>query len=330
MPRLVCAFVVIGLVVHAGHLAGAEGPRKGPDAEPIVLAPTDWPWWRGPARNGIAAAGEEPPTKWGEAENVLWKSPVPGRGHGSPTVVGDQVFLATADPQRRSQSVLCYHRRTGKLLWQAEVHRGGLENKGNAKSSLASSTAACDGRRVFVNFLHAGAVYTTALSREGKQLWQARISDFVVHQGFGSSPAVYGPLVIVSADNKGGGAVAALDRATGRVAWRRERPKLPNYASPIVLTAAGRDQLLLTGCDLVTGLDPLTGKELWEVKSSTTECVASAVTDGRLVFTSGGYPRNHVSAVRADGSGKLAWHNGTQVYVPSMLAHGGHLYAVTD
>src|SRR5205807_6875820 len=175
-----------------------------------------------------------------------WTAPVPGRGHGSPIVVGDQVFLATADHERESQSLLCFQRQTGKRLWQAEVHQGGFEKKGNSKSSLASSTPACDRQRVFINFLHAGAIWTTALDRAGKVLWQTKVTDYILHQGFASSPAVYGPLVLVSADNKGGGVIAGLDRATGKVVWKQDRPKLPNYTSPIVLNVAGRDQLLMT------------------------------------------------------------------------------------
>src|SRR5262245_35815774 len=87
----------------------------------------DWPWWRGPNRNGVANLnpGKRPPIEWSASKNVAWKSPVPGRGHSSPTVVGRHVFLATADEQQDTQSVLCYDRLTGKQLWQTEVHRGG-------------------------------------------------------------------------------------------------------------------------------------------------------------------------------------------------------------
>ncbi len=328
MERLLLA--VAGLLLPLGSFACAEKPSKASEVQAITVAATDWPWWRGPNRNGIAAADQKPPLKWSDSENVVWKSPVPGRGHGSPTVVGDQVFLATADHEREVQSLLCFHRQTGKQLWQTEVHRGGFEKKGNDKSSLASSTPACDGQRVFINFLHDGAIYTTALDRDGQKIWQTKVADYVLHQGFGSSPALFGPLVLVSADNKGTGALVALERGTGKVVWKRERPKTPNYASPILLAVAGREQLLFTGCDLVTSLDPLSGKQLWEIKGSTTECVTSAVTDGRLVFTSGGYPKNHVSAVRADGSGEVAWENNTRVYVPSMIVKDGYLYAVQD
>ena len=305
--------------------------RSNAKSEPIAIDSSDWPWWRGPNRNGIADSDQNPPLEWNELKNILWQVDVPGRGHGSPTVVGSQVFLATAELDPEIQSVLCYDRKTGKQLWKTVVHRGGIiEKKLNKKASYASSSVACDGERVFINFLNDGAVYTTALTRDGKQIWQTKITDYVLHQGYGSSPAVYDSLVIVSADNKGGGAFAALDRESGDIVWRHERPKLPNYASPIILSADGRDQLLFTGCNVVTSLNPLTGKTLWEVEGSTTECVTSIVTDGKLVFTSGGYPKNHMSAVQADGSGRIVWENTTRVYVPSMFVRDGYLYGVLD
>jgi outer membrane protein assembly factor BamB len=93
---------------------------------------------------------------------------------------------------------------------------------------------------------------------------------------------------------------------------------------------AGRDQLILIGCNLVTSLDPRTGRKLWEREGSTEECVTSTVTDGERIFISGGYPRNHVSAVAADGSKRIAWENTARVYVPSMLVRDRHLFAVTD
>lgn len=299
--------------------------------KPIRVGPADWPWWRGPTRDGVAAAGNTPPTKWSESENILWKASVPGRGHGSPIIVGDRVFLAAADNDSQVQSLLGFDRKTGKQLWQTEVHRGGFAVGGNAKSSHASSTPACDGSRVYITFLNGGAIHATAFDLEGKKLWQTKVNDYTLHQGFASSPTVYKSLVIVSADNKGGtGVIAGLERATGKIVWTRDRPKLPNYASPIILTAAGKEQLVLTGCNLVTSLDPMTGKQNWEVKGATEECVTSTVTDGKVVLTSGGYPRNHVSAIKADGSGAVAWENKTRVYVPSMLLHQGHIYAIQD
>jgi outer membrane protein assembly factor BamB len=303
--------------------AALAAGRKTPDS-------TDWPWWRGPRRDGIADPNQNPPLSWSATENIVWKAAIPGRGHGSPTVVGDQVVLATADEKSEVQSVVCYDRATGEPRWATAVHEGGLSTDGNKRASQASSTVGCDGDRFFITFLNRGAVHATALSRKGEQLWQEKISDYVVYQGYGSSPTVYGGLVIVTSDNKNGGILCALRSESGEEVWRVERPKLPNYPSAILLDAAGRTQLFLTGCDLVSSFDPLTGKKLWEVPGATTECVTSTVTDGTHIFTTGGYPKNHVSAVLADGSGEVAWSNGVRVYVPSMLVRDGYLYAVTD
>ena len=183
-----------------------------PFASPATaaIAATDWPAWRGPTRDGLAAPGQSPPIQWSETENVLWKVPLPGRGHSSPTVVGERIYLATADPVTKSQSVLCLDRKSGKLLWQSEVHAANAESGKHGNSSAASSTVACDGERLFINFLNAGAVHTSALDLTGKVLWQRKVCDFVAHQGFASSPVLHAALVLVAADHRG---AAPLKRA---------------------------------------------------------------------------------------------------------------------
>lgn len=291
---------------------------------------SDWPGWRGPLGTGVAEPSQKIPLTWSAKENVLWKTPVPGRGHSSPTIVGEQVFLQTADETTEVQSVLCYDRASGKQLWKTDVHTGGLDRKGNKKASQASSSVACDGQRLYVNFLHDNAIYTTALDLDGKQVWQQKVSEFQTHQGFGSSPTLYKHLVYITTDSKAGGVVAALDRDSGKIVWSHKRPQQPNYTSAVVLRTAGQEQVLVSGCDLVSSFEPLSGKKLWEVPGATTECVTTIVTDGERVFVSGGYPRNHVQAVRTDGTGKTDWENGARVYVPSMIVHGGHLYAIQD
>jgi len=137
-------------------------------------------------------------------------------------------------------------------------------------------------------------------------------------------------LVLVSADHRGGGTLAGMDRLTGKIAWSVSRPKIPNYTSPAVVRANGRDQMVLAGCNLISSFDPLTGKKLWEVEGSTEECVVTMVTDGERVFASGGYPKNHTVAILADGSGKVAWQNNSRLYVPSMIPKDGHLFVVLD
>jgi len=316
------ATAAAGLVAATGMAEPAAVPMPG-------ITARDWPWWRGPSHDGHAAGGQDLPTTWSETENVVWSAEVPGRGSSSPTVVGDRVYLTTCDESTGSQSVLAYDRHTGRQAWSTMVHASGAMRK-NARSTGASSSVTCDGERLFVAFPTSGSVVITSLSLAGEQLWQVTLCDYLIHQGYGASPLVYGDTVIVCADHKGGGALAALDRRTGRVAWKRERPPTPNYSSPIVFRLFGRDQLVLTGCDRVISYDPATGKTLWEREGATTECVTTPVTDGERIFTSGGYPKNHVSAVRADGSATIDWENGEREYVPSMIVHEGHLYGVLD
>src|SRR5205814_1279682 len=132
---------------------------------------------------------------------------------------------------------------------------------------------------------------TTALDLSGNQLWQAKVADYAVHQGFASSPMVYGDLVLVTADSDIGGVIAALNQQNGKQVWSEPRPKEDNYTSPTVLNIAGKDQLIVSGCKLVSSFNPKSGKKLWEIEGSTIECVTSIVTDGERIFVSGGWPR---------------------------------------
>ncbi|MCA9091954.1 MAG: PQQ-binding-like beta-propeller repeat protein, partial [Planctomycetaceae bacterium] len=299
MKQSLLSFALVAL--SFATLLPAAAPSKIPGDSTGVAKQGDWPWWRGPTRDGMAAPDQKLPITWSDrenehAENVLWKTPIPGRGHGSAAIVGDRIFLVAAEPDTEIQSVIALDRASGKQLWKTTVHQGGFETKGNTKTTLGSCTPACDGERIFVNFLNGGSVWATALTIDGKQIWQERLTEFATHQGYGASPAIYDSLVICSADNQGKGAVIALDRLTGKEVWRVDRPKLHNYTSPMIHHVAGKDQLVMVGCDLVSSYSPATGEKLWEIKGATTECVTSTVTDGNRIFTSGGYPRNHIEA----------------------------------
>ena len=322
-------FLILGFLCSFIRPTELRSDDSGRLNDGFKIPETDWPWWRGPNRNGEASLNQTPPTQWAADRNIVWKTPLVGRGHGSPTLVGSHIYIQTADESTGAQLVLCMDRATGKPLWKTVVHASGGMRKNN-KSTAASSSPACDGQRVIVNFPNNGAMITTALNLEGQQVWQTKICDYIEHQGYGSSPALYQSLAIISADTKAGGAIAGLDRSTGQIVWRRERPKLPNYPSPILMHVAGKDQMVMTGCDLFSSFEPLTGNTIWEIPGATTECVTSTVTDGKRVFSSGGYPKNHMSAVLADGSGKLDWENESRVYVPSLLVRDGVLYGVLD
>src|SRR5438477_8164089 len=111
MRRVISFVAVAVLVVIVGFTASAAQPTA---QDAAAFGPADWPWWRGPTRDGIANPKQRPPLKWSDSASILWKSPVPGRGHGSPIIVGERIFLATADHEREIQSLACYDRGTGK------------------------------------------------------------------------------------------------------------------------------------------------------------------------------------------------------------------------
>jgi outer membrane protein assembly factor BamB len=292
----------------------------------------DWPWWRGPNRNGVAAADQRVPVRWSERQNVLWKSSLPGRGHSSPTVVGNQIFLATADERQQVQSVVACNRATGKLLWQTEISRGGFP-KTHRKNTHATCTVACDGERLFVAFHHHARLTLAALDLRGKKVWTKDIGPFdprVYQYGYAPSPLIYDSVVIVAADYEKGGYIAGYDRKSGRRVWRVARPEKLSFSSPVVANVAGRDQLLISGCELLASYNPKTGNKLWAFPATTMATCGTMVWMDNLVFASGGYPKAETICMKADGSGKVVWKNRQKCYEQSMLAYDGHIYALTD
>lgn len=311
----------------------ADVPERGIADFPKLSAENDWPWWRGPVRNGIAPAQQSIPTKWSDKENVVWRAPVPGRGHSSPIVVGDRIFLATADMSQKIQQVLAFDRKTGKQLWKVDVSRGGFPARNHPKNSEATPTIASDGERVFATFFHHQTVQATALDLAGKKVWQKTVGPFNPKQfqyGYAPSPMLYKNTVIIAAEHDGESYLAALDRATGKQVWKTPRPGGITFSSPVVAHVAGRDQLLLSGVDQVASYNPNTGEKLWSTPGTTAATCGTMVWEGDIVFASGGFPKPETLAVRADGSGKVLWRNNQKLYEQSMLAHAGYVYALND
>ncbi len=298
-------------------------------------APGDWPWWRGPTLDGKSVDGNVP-REWSQNKNVLWHVPVPGRGHSTPTVWGDQVFVSTANKQDGTQSLLSFDRKTGRERWKTLVHKGTFARMHN-KNSHASATPACDGERVYVPFVIDDALRVTATDLDGKIVWQKSAGAFESEHGYGSSPVLHESTVIVCGDSLADSFLAALDRASGEPVWKTTRGDAPNYATPIVAQVAGRKQLLICGMNKVESYNPDSGERIWFVKGGPSEVAACTMTsDGDLVFASGGYPEKAILCIRADGLGDVTdshvvWREKRgATYVPSPLAHDGKLYVVND
>ncbi len=296
------------------------------------LAKTDWPNWRGPNHNNIAVDGQTPPTKFGPSTNVVWKAPVPGRGHSSPTIVGNKIFLTTADEERKIQGVIAFDRKTGKQIWIKEISRGGFAPT-HTKNTYASPTVAASDDQIFITFHHDDKLTLASLDHNGKPLWSIEAGPYaprVYEYGYAPSPLLYQNMVIIAADYEFGGYLAAFDQKTGKQVWKTPRPKFLSFSSPIVANVAGRDQLLISGCEMVASYDPKTGKELWSTPGTTMATCGTIVWNDGVVFASGGYPKAQTLAVKADGSGEVLWTNPQKCYEQSMLAVDGYLYAFND
>ena len=292
----------------------------------------DWSQWRGPNGNNVAAAGNNVPTEWSETQDVIWKAKVLGRGHSSPTVIGDLIVLTSADEQGQQQGVFGFDRRTGDQKWGTVVSKGGFPKTHN-KNTHASATACSDGRQIYVTFNHHNKVEAAALDLQGKIVWQQDVGGFVPRQyqyGYAASPTLYKNTLIISGDSDTVAWVKALDTRSGRVVWQQNRPQKLNWSSPIVANVAGKEQLLISGCEQIASYDPATGRPLWSQPCLTMATCGTVVWDNDTVYASGGYPKKETVAVKADGSGQILWTNGTKCYEQSMLIHDGHIYAVDD
>ncbi|CAN0350663.1 unnamed protein product, partial [Ectocarpus sp. 4 AP-2014] len=269
------------------------------------------------------------PLEWNQTENVLWRTPVPGRGHGSPVVVGDRVFLSSAEESEERQLMVAFDRLSGDELWRLTLHEGGFPppSQVHQKGTDANSTIACDNKHAYVAYLNQGSITASAVTHSGELAWQTKLGAFDSKFGYAPSPIVHGPYVLFAADNWGGGYLAAVDRTTGKIAWRKKRSSTSTYSSPIVAHVSGKDQLLISGDDKICSYSPSTGELLWSCRGCSEATCGTPVWNEDTVFASGGYPGQQTIAVRADGSAEVLWTNQVKVYEPSMLVVGKEIYA---
>lgn len=320
----------VALALTAASLP-AFGQEKGIGDFPLLSAETDWPWWRGPQRNGVATGIA--PVEFGDSTNLVWKVPVPGRGHSSPTVVKNRIYLSTADESAQVHSIVAFDRATGKQLGKVDLSTGGFPGRNHAKNTEATPTIASDGERLFVTYFHHDQIELLCLDLAGKVQWRKFLGKFDAkpyEYGYAPSPLIYRGTVIVAAEWNGAGFIGAFDRTSGAEVWRTPRPRNISFSSPVVGHVAGKDQLLISGADQVAAYDPASGKSLWTTRGTTAATCGTMVWEGDIVFASGGYPKPETLAVKADGSGEVLWKNNQKCYEQSLLVTGGYVYGLTD
>lgn len=295
----------------------------------------NWPGWRGPRGDGTSHETGLA-IDWSPSENIAWKVETPGRGHASPVIWGDHIFLAAANEEREERILCALDRRDGALLWTKTVLKSPLEDK-HPLNSYASSTPATDGQQVYVAFLDRDQMTVAAYDYAGQQRWLVRPGAFASKHGFCSCPVLYENLVIVNGDHDGEAYLVALDRNDGRTVWKRQREnKVRSYVTPIIRTFDGRTQLILSGSKSVASYDPATGEQYWVIDGPTEQFVASIVDAHGLLFMTCGFPDKHMLAIRPTGQGNvtkthIAWRETKGAsYVPSPIAVGDYFLVVAD
>jgi outer membrane protein assembly factor BamB len=298
----------------------------------VTAAPGDWPQFRGPDGQGHCDEAGLPLT-WSETENVVWKTPIAGRGWSSPVIQGDQIWLTSARDSGRSLRAIRIDRRTGAIVHDVEVLAKDDPGEIHTKNSHASPTPIINGDRVFV---HYGAHGTACVSTDGRVLWRNTDLRYEHRHGPGGSPVLFEDTLILSCDGTDVQFVVALDKQTGRVRWRSARQGPMAYCTPLVIRAAGGDQVVCPGGDQVVSYDPRTGQEIWRCHYDGYSVVPRPVYAGGLVFVCSGYNNPVLYAIRPDGRGDVTnshvvWSLPRAIpHNPSPLAVGDELYIISD
>jgi outer membrane protein assembly factor BamB len=284
----------------------------------------------------LASLEKNVPVRWSATQNVVWKVSIPGKGHASPIVWDEHIFVVTSLKEKKQRLLLCLNRKDGKILWQRVVLEAPPERI-HALNSYASSTPATDGQRVYVSFLDRDKMFVAAYDFDGNMVWEVRPGVFSSMHGYCSSPILWKDKVIVNGDHDGPAYIVSLDRSTGQTILKIPRPNMTrSYCTPIIRNIDERNQMILSGSKCVASYEPDTGEQHWLVEGPTEQYVASLVYNGELLFMTCGFPDLFMQAIRPDGHGNVTkthvlWQKDRDCsYVPSPIAFGPYFLIVAD
>lgn len=308
---------------------------------------TDWTEFRGPGGNGHYT-GPAVPEKWGPDTNVVWKTPIPGKGWSSPVLLKGKLYLTTAVPLGEGKPidyelrVLCVDATSGKIEWNelVFVEKGASAPGIHGKNSHASPSPVTDGERVYVHFGHMG---TAAYDLKGKQAWATQKYPYTPVHGNGSSPVLADGKLIVACDGADKPFVLALHADTGKEAWKVSRdnaksPKKFSFTTALVIEQDKRKVVISPAADYVAAYDVADGKEVWRADYPTQgySCICRPVIAGGLIVISTGYDVPQLLAIDPTGTGdvtktNIKWtHPKHAPNTPTAIAVGGELYTVSD
>jgi outer membrane protein assembly factor BamB len=354
------------------HYVGAAVAAVGLVA---AAAAGDWPQFRGPA---AGVADGPAPVAWGRGRNARWRAEIPGVGWSSPVVVGDKVFVTTATsdrqrkpdgpfgggfddppggappasggPQRPPDAVVRWHlyclsADDGAVRWARTAAERKPAHPTFPSNGYASETPAADAARVYAHFAPVGLV--VCYDHAGNKVWEKDLGPHPMAMGYGtgSSPAQDAERVFVVCDNEERSFAVALDKATGREVWRKDRPGKSAWSTPLVWTNRVRTEVVCCGHEQVTAYTPDTGDVLWRMNGIDSPFSSTPAADAERVYFGCGGPGSvsPLYAVRAGATGDVTLKKGEAasewvawswtragVRVASPLAYRGLLYVAGE
>jgi outer membrane protein assembly factor BamB len=285
------------------------------------------------------------PAKWSATENVRWKIPMPDRSGSTPILWGETLFLNVADAGELFLWAL--DRNDGSLKWKAFLSGGDHRER---KQNMSSPSPLTDGKSVWVM---TGTGILKAFDFAGKELWSRDIQRdygrFGLNWGYASTPLLHqGSLyvqVLHGMKTDDPSYLLRIDASNGKTLWRVERPtnaireSPDSYTTPALLEYDGKEELVITGGDVVTGHDLETGQELWRSDGLNPEndanyrIVASPVVKDGIIYA----PTRvkPLLALKAGGRGDITrthrlWEFDNGPDVPTPVTDGKYLYIVDD
>ena len=315
----------------------------------------NWHHWRGPNSNGVSPTAQ-PPIEWSETKNVRWKTDLPGRGHSTPIVWENQVFVTAAEPvgekfkprysgrpgahdnlpvsQKHQFLVLALDRKTGKMLWKKKVNELVPREGAHISASLASASCTTDGKALIAHF---GSFGTYALDFQGNILWKKQLGEMHSKHGHGegASPVMLGDRLFIVWDHEGQSFVACFAIKDGKELWRKKRNEVTSWSSPIVIQPEnGKPQLVVNGTERIRAYDTQDGTVIWECAGLSANIVASPVFKSGVVVAGSSYEKRAILGIQIDGakgdvtgSKNVLWKSQRLTpYVPSLLLYEEAVY----
>ena len=331
----------------AGVLACVDAAELGQD---------QWPQWRGPTGQGISHSAQ-PPIEWSEDKNIAWKVALPGKGHSTPIVWRERVFVTASipygeakppvydqapgshdnDPVRHDFEfvVMCLNRADGKVRWRTTVAKAFPHEGGHVSGSLASNSPVTDGVHIYAFF---GSRGLHCLDFDGKLVWKKDLGQMHTRHahGEGASPVLAGDIVVVNWDHERQSFIAGIDKTTGEERWRTARDEPTSWSTPLVIDHEGKRQIVVNATNRVRSYDAETGVELWQCSGMSRNVIASPLFADGVIYVGSSYDTRAMIAIRVEGakgdisgSDHVLWERNKRTpYVPSPLLYEGTLYTL--